>query len=144
VTAVSNAKINDFSEEKAKVDKSIKKAVSPSKNEKLDVETQIKIKCQEYGIPFDVVLAIARLETGHFSSDAYLYGNNVGGLSVDEVLMTFTTLEEGVECFVENLATYYFDQGLTTPEEIGKKYCPCNDNWARTVEQIMEEQNRHE
>lgn len=58
--------------------------------------------------------------------------------------MTFTTLEDGVECFVENLATNYFYEGLTTPEEIGKKYCPCNDSWARTVEQIMEEQNRHE
>lgn len=122
------------------MDKSIDKAVPKAKTaEKLDVETQIKIKCQEYGIPFDVVLAIAMLETGHFSSDAYLHGNNVGGLSVDEVPMTFTTLEDGVECFVENLATNYFDQGLTTPEEIGEKYCPVSKDWANVVRSLMEE-----
>lgn len=53
--------------------------------------------------------------------------------------MTFTTLEEGVECFVENLATNYFYEGLTTPEEIGEKYCPVSKEWANVVRSLMEE-----
>ena len=106
----------------------------------LSVEEQIEAKCKEYGIEADIPLAIARLETGHFTSRAYIEGNNVGGLSVNEVPMTFETLEDGVDAFVQNLANNYFAQGLDTVEEIGKKYCPVNEeHWVKTVNQLRKE-----
>lgn len=106
----------------------------------LSVEDQIEAKCSEYGINPDIPLAIARLETGHFTSRAYIEGNNVGGLSVDEVPMEFETLEVGVEAFIQNLANNYFAQGLDTVEEIGKKYCPVNEqHWISTVNQLVKE-----
>ena len=103
----------------------------------LTVEEQIELKCDEYDIPSDIPLAIARLETGHFTSRAYKEGNNVGGMSIDEQPISYETLEEGVEAFVENLAENYFEEGLDTPEKIGKKYCPANEQWAEIVKELM-------
>lgn len=105
--------------------------------EELSIEEMIGNACDEYGIDYDVVLAIARLETGWFKSEAYLYGNNPGGLSINEVPMAFDTKEEGVDAFVSNLATNYFALGLNTPEEIGTKYCPVNPGWAPLVRELM-------
>lgn len=102
------------------------------------IQEKIKVACEEYGIDYNITLAIARLETGHFTSDAYKYRNNPGGLSKNEVPMRFETIEEGVDRFVKNLKVGYFDRGLDTVREIGKKYCPVNPNWANLVEQIME------
>ena len=108
----------------------------PSKPE--GVEELIQLACEEYGIDHEIPLAIARLETGHFTSRAYKEGNNVGGLSVDEVPLEYDSLDECVDAFAGNLAENYFEEGLTTPEEIGKKYCPANENWAEIVNEIME------
>lgn len=105
--------------------------------EPLSTEDMIRLSCENYGIPSGVALAISRLETGHWTSDAYIYGNNVGGLSVSEVPMTFATLKEGVEAFVSNLAENYYYIGLDTPEAIGSKYCPVNPGWADMVWTLM-------
>lgn len=104
----------------------------------LPIEEKIAVTCDKYGIPSDIVLAIARLETGHFKSRAYLEYNNPGGMSIREVPIKYDTIEEGVEAFVSNLANNYFAIGLTTPEAIGKKYCPANyDHWVNIVTQLM-------
>lgn len=105
----------------------------------LTIEERIALACDEYDISYgyDIVLAIARLETGWFKSDAYIYGNNPGGLSVNEVPIYFDTIEEGVDRFVSNLALNYFGIGLTTPELIGQKYCPVNPGWAELVRELM-------
>ena len=106
--------------------------------ETVDVETMIIHACKDYMIPSDIALAIAKLETGHFSSRAYLEGNNVGGLSVNEEPLAFDSLEEGVDAFVSNLANNYYAEGLDTPEEIGKKYCPINEeHWVALVKELM-------
>lgn len=103
----------------------------------LTIEERIKNTCNDYGVPFDIVLAIARLETGWFTSDAYLYRNNPGGLSVNEEPIYFETIEEGVDRFVSNLANNYFAIGLTDPYSIGQKYCPSNPDWAVLVSELM-------
>lgn len=101
------------------------------------IEEKLAIACDIYDVPYDIVLAIARLETGWFSSDAYIYGNNPGGMSVNEVPITYSSLDEGVEAMVSNLAKNYFGIGLTTPEEIGSKYCPINPDWPVVVRELM-------
>ena len=104
----------------------------------LPIDEKIAVTCDKYGIPSDIVLAIARLETGHFKSRAYLEYNNPGGMSIHEVPIKYDTIEEGVEAFVSNLANNYFAIGLTTPEAIGKKYCPVNyEHWVNIVTQLM-------
>lgn len=101
------------------------------------IEEKLAIACDIYGVPYDIILAIARLETGWFSSDAYIYGNNPGGMSVNEVPIAYSSLDEGVEAMVSNLAENYFGIGLTTPEEIGSKYCPINPDWPVVVRELM-------
>ena len=101
------------------------------------IESRIIEACNHYGIDSSIVLAIARLETGNFTSHAYLVGNNPGGMSVNEVPITYSSIEQGVEAMVSNLANNYFAIGLTTPELIGQKYCPVNPNWANMVRSLM-------
>lgn len=105
--------------------------------EPLTIEEKIKVACDDYGVPFDIVLAIARLETGWFKSHAYIYGNNPGGLSVNERPIYFDSIEEGVDRFVSNLAKNYFAIGLTDPWLIGQKYCPANPDWPYLVSELM-------
>ena len=103
------------------------------------VEEMICMECDEYGIDAKLAIAIARLETGHFTSEAYTEGNNVGGLSHDEQPIEFKDLERGVEAFVMNLYYNYYAEGLDTVEEIAPKYCPVNqEQWAEAVTEIME------
>lgn len=101
------------------------------------IESRIIEACNRYGIDSSIVLAIARLETGNFTSYAYLVGNNPGGMSVNEVPIIYNSIEQGVEAMVSNLANNYFAVGLTTPELIGQKYCPVNPNWANMVRSLM-------
>lgn len=101
------------------------------------IESKIVEACNRYGIDSSIVLAIAKLETGNFTSHAYLVGNNPGGMSVNEVPITYSSIEQGVEAMVSNLANNYFAIGLTTPELIGQKYCPVNPNWANMVRSLM-------
>mgnify|MGYP000367889339 FL=1 len=102
------------------------------------IEFKIYKACEKYHVPFSIVLAIARLETGWFTSDAYLYRNNPGGLSRNEVPLSFSSKDVGVDRFVKNLKENYFDEGLDTPYEIGQKYCPVNPDWANMVSRLME------
>lgn len=115
-----------------------KAAHAAETSEVLTVEDMITTEADNAGVDPELALAIAKLETGHFTSDAYLTGNNVGGMSVNEVPMSFSTLEEGVTAYIECLKTYYA-AGLTTPEEIGKHWCPVSPEWAATVETLMRE-----
>ena len=103
----------------------------------LPIEEKIRLACERYSVDYRIVLAIARLETGWFKSSAFLNKNNPGGLSRNEVPISFSTQEEGVEAFVSNLKRNYFDQGLDSPSKIGTKYCPVNPQWASMVERLM-------
>lgn len=126
-------------EEKARIEaeKKAKKEAEERARANMPIEERIRLACEKYCVPFDVTLAIARLETGWFKSHAYIYKNNPGGLSINEVPMAFDTIDEGVDAFVRNLANNYFAIGLTTPETIGQKYCPRNPEWASLVSELM-------
>lgn len=99
------------------------------------------LACKEYGIEPDIPLAIARLETGNFTSKAFRHCNNVGGMSIDEVPITYESLEDGVDAFVANLAENYFGKGFDDVEKISEKYCPVNaEAWAKAVRELMREE----
>lgn len=114
---------------------------SPPAQSTMDPAQMIVNECELQDVDSDLALAIARLETGHFTSDAFAYNNNFGGLSVAEVPVAFSSREEGAKAFVSNLKDGYIMQGLDTPEKISSKYCPVNaERWAQTVSLLMEEQ----
>lgn len=108
------------------------------------VQEMIVDTCDEYGVDSDLALAIAKLETGHFTSDAYVYDNNVGGMkefntyTMEYETMGFESLEKGVEEFVLCLSECYIKQGLDTPEKMSHKYNPDTpDEWAQVVKELM-------
>lgn len=136
-----NDVISEQSREIYSLNYKLYEAETALKHEKEKAKTpqeMIEEACEKYGVDPELAVAIARLETGHFTSEAFLKGNNVGGLSENEIPLSFETIEEGVDRFISNLARNYFAKGLTTPEEISGKYCPGNaGSWAEQVRALM-------
>ena len=109
----------------------------PEEPKKLTTEELIIRESTAAGIDPSVAVAISRLETGHWTSDAYIYHNNVGGLSDNEVPRSYPTVDDGVKAFVNCLVTYW-EKGLTTPELIEPVYNPLsNGEWSRAVRSLM-------
>jgi surface antigen len=79
---------------------------------------------KKYGVDPVLVIAIAMHETGHGKSKAVKQRHNPGGLMGKDGLMTFASLDEGIDKMTRNLKKNYISQGLTTPAEIGPKYAP--------------------
>ena len=92
----------------------------------------------ELDVSAPLAVAVSRLETGNFTSDAFQRANNFGGLTGSEGLMSFESEEAGLEAYIRCLA-WYHSQGMTTPEKMNSVYCPDNLSWAAQVEEIMEE-----
>lgn len=96
----------------------------------------------KYGISPALLAAIAVHETGNGTSSAAKSKNNVGGMMGKNGLMSFGSLEEGIDKMASNLKRNYIDKGLTTIEQIQKKYAPVgaandptglNNNWVNGV-----------
>ena len=95
-------------------------------------EVAIREGITDWKIP----VAIARHECGYkdnqYLSNAFKNKNNVGGMMYYDTttnssyLMTFDTVDAGVEAFVSNLKRNYFNLGLDTIEKIQPKYAPVN------------------
>ena len=92
-----------------------------------------------------LVVAISTHETGYWTSKAFTENHNFGGIMTSKGLKSYSTYEEGLDHFVKVLKNYYFDEGLTTIEQIGAKYCPVgaendpkglNVNWVPSVTSI--------
>ena len=71
-----------------------------------------------------ISVAIARWETGNYTSSAFLNKHNVGGMMGTKGLIQYSSLDEGITKFLNNLKTNYFAIGLDTIEKIQPKYCP--------------------
>src|SRR5690606_23019240 len=85
-------------------------------------------------------------ETGNGTSNAARYRNNVGGMMGRNGLMTFGSISEGIDAMARNLYRNYVTQGLTTVEQIQRKYAPIgaandpnnlNSNWTSGVYSYM-------
>ena len=71
-----------------------------------------------------ISVAIARWETGNYTSSAFLNKYNVGGMMGTKGLIQYSSLDEGITKFLINLKNNYFGIGLDTIEKIQPKYCP--------------------
>ena len=95
-----------------------------------EISCLIKKYADDYGIDYKLAIAISKHETGNYTSYAFKTLNNVGGLmywaGTNSALKSFNSLEEGIEAYVFNLRRNYYDIGLTSIEEIQKKYAPLN------------------
>jgi hypothetical protein len=93
-----------------------------------------------YHFDFRLLPAIAMQESNLCKSippDSY----NCLGFGIHERgTLTFSSYEEGFQRAARELKKYYIDYGLTTPEQIMRKYTPSsNGSWANSVNQWMAE-----
>lgn len=109
----------------------VKIEVSSGEKKKLclfdSVSCKIAEKGEKIGLNEEQVLisiAISKWETGTYTSEAFHKKNNVGGMMCNNSLITYKSLDEGINAFVNNLKNNYFDIGLNTLEKIQPKYCP--------------------
>lgn len=105
----------------------------------LTTEQMFRLAAKTYGVDFSMLYAIARLETGNFTSGLYLENNNPGGMRTSDGWLSYGSKLEGIMEMARLLKRNYIDYGLTTPELIGPKYCPDSDTWATKVRALMSE-----
>jgi len=104
-----------------------------------EVQQLLKIQCRYWNVDYKLAYAIAKLETGNFSSDLFLEYNNIGGMRCGTWLR-YSTLNEGVTAYVSMLYNNWISKGLNTPQLINPNYCEGSE-WQKQVEEIMEEVN---
>ena len=105
----------------------------------LTIEEMFKVAANVYDLDFNLVYAIARLETGNFTSGLWLNNNNPGGIKSGSGWAGYHSQFVGIMEMCRILRYGYIDQGLTTPEAISKKYCPNpSEGWADKVNQLMQ------
>lgn len=108
--------------------------------EELTIEEMCRLAASTYDIDYDMLYAIAKLETENFTSDVFINNNNPG-VTINNESLSFESKQEGIMEMARILKYDYIDQGLTTVEQIAIKYCPSSsDNWASEVRQSMNEQ----
>ena len=100
-------------------------------------DDMIEYWCMVYDVDSNLATAIARLETGHYTSEVFTECNNFGGMIGSKGFMEFRNSMEGCEAFVGMLKYGYIDQGLDTPEKMQPKYCPVNPQWSTLVRSLM-------
>ncbi len=93
-----------------------------------------------YGIDFRLLPAIAMQESNLCKNIPEGTYNCLGFGIHERGTLGFDNYEAGFERAGRELKKYYVDKGLTTPEEIMRKYTPSSDgSWANSVMQWMAE-----
>ena len=85
-----------------------------------------------------LAIAISRLETGHYTSDAFINCHNFGGMTGSNGVMSFQSKSSGLERYVKMLEWYY-EMGMDTPQKMQSTYCPPNNEWDNIVDCIYNE-----
>lgn len=105
-----------------------------------EVSCKIKKAAQDYGVDWRLAIAISMHETWDYTSYIFKHQNNVGGMwnGMKGEFYSYDTLDNGIDAYISNLKTNYYDEGRTTIETIQPKYAPIgakndpndlNSNW---------------
>ncbi|MCD6226067.1 hypothetical protein J7J95_03265 [bacterium] len=95
---------------------------------------------QMYGLDYRLLVAIAQQES-NLCKKIPPESHNCWGWGIhSRGTLKFSSYPEAIEAVARGLKEEYIDKGLTTPEQIMKKYTPLsNGSWAAGVRQFMEE-----
>lgn len=87
-----------------------------------------------YGnVDYDVLAAIAYIESGNLNAKYMLKCNNIYGGMGSKGLIKYSNIEFGVLSYVKMMSTGYYAKGLTTVELIAKKYNPGSTTWVGNI-----------
>lgn len=94
----------------------------------------------EYNVNGLFCLAVSALESTFGTSDAAVNKNNLFGfINNSGYLMEFDSPEDCVMYWGNLIRNYYIDAGLTTIDQIQKKYCPNSTTWAPNIHTLFKE-----
>lgn len=95
---------------------------------------------QENGLDYRLIVAIAQQESNLCKKSPPNCFNCWGVGIHSKGTMCFDSYPEAIKWFARYLRREYYDKGLSSPEEMMKKYCPhSNGSWAFGVTQFMDE-----
>ena len=130
----------DIINEKDQIIKNYEEELQEYKNKTYSLKEMFQIAAEVYDIDFKMLYAIARLETGNFTSSLFVNNNNPGGIKdfdSESGWASYETQFKGVMEMARLLKRNYINKGLTTPETIGPIYCPNSDTWATKIRDLM-------
>ncbi|WP_407453517.1 hypothetical protein [Methanobrevibacter sp.] len=107
--------------------------------ENQNVKSVYELAEEIYGIEKELIIAIEKLESAHYTSTLYKTHNNTWGAFDGKEYKYFDSHEQSTLELARCLKYYYLDEGIVTLTEIGKKYCPEDENWASKVNAIYME-----
>ena len=84
-------------------------------------------------VDYNVLSAIAYIETGNLNSKYMLKCNNIYGGIGSKGLIKYNNIEIGVLSYVKMMSKYYYGKGLNTVELIAKKYNPGSTTWVGNI-----------
>lgn len=106
-----------------------------------DIKQLIYSAATVYDVDPIMCIAIARLESGNFTSELFLSNYNLGGIKkANGDYVKYKNIYDGINSFVHLIATYKA-RGMDTPEKMQSTYCPPNKKWDEQIRAIMSEEN---
>ena len=116
--------------------------VAELSNQTFSREEMFEVAAEVYRVDPVLLYAIARHETGNFTSRLFVENNNPGGIKDFNSASGWASYDsefEGIMEMARLIRRGYYDYGLDTPEEIGAKYCPDGTDWAGAIRRLMKE-----
>lgn len=116
--------------------------VAELSNKTFSREEMFDVAAEVYRVDSIMLYAIARHETGNFTSRLFVENNNPGGIKDFDSASGWASYGsefEGIMEMARLIRRGYYNYGLDTPEEIGAKYCPDGTDWAGAIRRLMKE-----
>jgi hypothetical protein len=116
--------------------------VAELSNQTFSREEMFDVAAEVYRVDPVLLYAIARHETGNFTSRLFVENNNPGGIkdfNSASGWASYGSEFEGIMEMARLIRRGYYNYGLDTPEEIGAKYCPDGTDWAGAIRRLMKE-----
>lgn len=101
--------------------------------------TRYDMASEIYNVDKYLLESIERLETGHYTSEVFKTNNNTYGGKVNDEYLSYDSAEQSTMELARLLRFSYYDKGITDLYEIGKIYCPDDEEWAYKVMSIYQE-----
>lgn len=106
------------------------------------IEEKFKMASQIYDVDYKLIYAIARLESGNFTSELWYSKHNPGGITSGSGWASFSNDFEGILEMTRMIKYHYINKGLDTVDKISRVYCPSTaEDWSYKVTTIMAEIN---
>ncbi len=133
ITSISE-KINSAAVKKEKIRK-IKSYLSKRGAPMADQAENFVVIADKYGLPYNLMPAIAVIESGAGKANYRPY--NYAGMGGQSNAYVFSSYLEAIETHAKLIKKGYWDKGARTPEQMEPYYCYNCPTWGEKVQGVM-------